>query len=72
MADFEVNVIPKMDFEWEDPADGSVYRSSIVFSSWADMRNASKAERDAMIAEHIQQYLIDKTTPTQPDEQQGD
>lgn len=65
MADYEVQIIPEIKVIINAP-DETPFVDSIKFDTWTEMKGISKAERDALIDQRYQEYLIAKTTPTEP------
>lgn len=48
---------PKVDFSITDESGEVVFRDSIVFTSMAELRNTSQAEREAIMQERYQNFL---------------
>lgn len=59
--------IPQIVFEVKDDNGNVIYRDSITYSSMAELRADSKAEREAKFQERYDQYLIAVNTPTNPE-----
>lgn len=58
--------IPQVVFEVKDDNGNVIYRDSITYTSIAELRADSKAEREAKFQERYDQYLIAVSTPTEP------
>lgn len=54
---------PQVPFSYRDEEGNVIFRDALVFSSMAELRSTSKEEREVMMEERYQNWLVVKSTP---------
>ena len=64
--------VPKVDFSVTDEDGNVVFRDAIVYSSMAELRNDSQAEREAKFQARYDAWLEAQANPIQGEETEGE